>query len=312
MKLVYFGTAEFAVPALRAVAQWTSLVVSQPDRPSGRGMKLQPSPVKRAAEELGIPVLTPEKARDPEFIQRIHEEQADALLVAAYGQILRPALLEAARQGSINLHGSILPKYRGAAPIQRAILEGETETGVTLMQMDVGMDTGDMIALATTPIGPDETAGDLTPRLADLAAGLAREWMPRIAAGDYPRTPQDNDRATHAAKIEKAEAELRPDRPAEEEYRRFRAFTPAPGAYLMTAEGPVKVTQARWVPEAEGTPGTVAALHPDVVIAFQTGGLQLLEVAPPGRKRMSGTDYVHGLRLRPGDALWLPGINSNQ
>jgi methionyl-tRNA formyltransferase len=303
MRVVYFGTAEFAVPALRAVVSAfpgsVKLVVSQPDRPSGRGLKLVPSPVRRAAMELEIPVETPERARAPEFVERLRSLDADVLLVAAYGQILSTSVLESARRGGINLHGSILPKYRGAAPIQRCILEGDTETGVTLMQMDKGMDTGDMIAVARTPIGADETYGVLQERLSQIAAALAVEWMPGIASGDYPRTPQDHDAATYAPKVEKAEAELRWDMSCEEAYRRFRAFTPAPGAFIRTGLGHLKLVNAR-LGSKQGPPGTY--LGGDE-IGFRHGSLALVEVQPEGKKRMQFRDFANGARLRPGDSL---------
>lgn len=303
MRLVYFGTAAFAVPALEALANHVVLVVSQPDRPSGRGLAMRPSPVKEAALALGIDVETPEKSRAPEFVERLRTCEADALFVAAYGQILSQAVLDSARRGGINLHGSILPRYRGAAPIQRAILEGETETGITLMQMDRGMDTGDVIAIARTEIEPDETAGELTPRLAHLAADLAREWAPRINAGNYPRARQDAAAATNAPKVEKAEAELSPMRDAVAEYRRFRAFTPAPGAYLQTAFGLVKVGKARLGTES-AAPGVVVSTAQSCQVAFRSGSLHLLEVQPEGKKRMSGRDFANGLRLRAGDSLF--------
>lgn len=306
--IVYFGTAAFAVPALQAVASHVALVVSQPDKPSGRGLQLKPSPVKQAALELGLPVATPIKARDPEFIAEIEALGADFLLVAAYGQILSERLLLAAKHGGINLHGSILPAYRGAAPIQRCIAEGHTETGVTLMQMDKGMDTGDMIALATTRIGPDETAGEITPRLASMAAALASQWAPRLAVGDYPRTPQDHAAATHAPKIDRIEAELHPIRDAKQEYARFRGFTPAPGAWVQTRDGDLKVTQARFNTET-GTPGLVLALEP-LTVAFLNGALELHEVQPAGKRRMSGSDWARGARLQVGDAIG-PEVSTN-
>lgn len=301
MRLVYFGTSEFAVPALRAVADSVALVVSQPDRPSGRGLRLHPSPVKAAALEMGLPCETPEKSRDPQFVARLRDIEADALLVAAYGQILSTSVLESARRGGINLHGSILPKYRGAAPIQRAILDGERETGVSLMQMDRGMDTGDVIAIERMPIGPDETYGELQSRLADLAAQMAAQWMPRIAVGDYPRTPQDSMSASLAPKVSKQEAELAFERQAILEYRRFRAFTPSPGAYLATSGGPLRIHRARYA-AASGSPGTVVWVSP-LVVAFAEGALQLAEVQPAGRPRMAGRDYANGARLRPGSVL---------
>ncbi len=302
MKLVFFGTADFAVPALRRLAPHVALVVAQPDRPSGRKMHVRPSPVKEAAAELGLACETPERCREPGFIERIAALEADALVVAAYGQIMPERLLNVAKRGGINLHGSLLPKFRGAAPIQRAILEGETETGVTLMQMDKGMDTGDAIASVATPIGRDETAGELFVRLAELAAQLAEEWMPRIVAGDYPRVPQDSDRATYAPKVLKEEARIDVTRRADREYDRFRAFTPSPGAYLGTVLGHVKVSEARWN-SADGTPGTLLALDPVPLLACATGCLELRTVQPEGKKRMSGRDFANGARLAKGMTL---------
>lgn len=299
MRLIFFGTAEFAVPSLLALAQHVVLVVSQPDRPTGRGLRLQSSPVKLAAQELGLPVETPEKSRAPEFVAHLREMAADALVVAAYGQILSVAVLESATRGGINLHGSILPRYRGAAPIQRSILNGDAETGVTLMQMDKGMDTGDMISIRSIAIGQDETYGELQARLAILAADMAQEWMPRIVAGDYPRMPQDAEKATHAAKVEKSEAELQFEMTADEAYRRFRAFTPAPGAFIRTREGLIKISSGR-MGSSRGMAGTLTA--PDEV-GFSQGSLKLLEIQPEGKKRMSFRDFANGARLRVGDSL---------
>lgn len=304
MKLIYFGTGSFALPALFTLAPHVALVVTQPDRPTGRGMRLAPSPAKLQAQELGIPVESPEKSRAPEFVSRLRELDADALVVASYGQILSTAVLESAKRGGINLHGSILPQYRGAAPIQRCLLDGRHETGVTLMQMDRGMDTGDMIHVERTPIDPDETYGELQDRLAFLAARMAAEWMPRIVAGDYPRTPQEMEKATIAPKVEKAEAELSLARGAKAEYDRFRAFTPAPGAFLRTPFGTLRVHGAR-LAEESGEPGTVLAVSPEPIVAFVRGGLRLLEVQPEGKKRMSGRDWANGARLKAGDRLFV-------
>jgi methionyl-tRNA formyltransferase len=265
-------------------------------------MKLQSSPVKEAAIELGLPVETPEKSRHPEFVARLRSENADALVVAAYGQILSQGVLDSAKRGGINLHGSILPKYRGAAPIQRCILDGETETGVTLMQMDKGMDTGDIIAIERTPIDPDETYGELQDRLAVIAAEMSAQWMPRIVAGDYQRHPQDNEGATHAAKVLKEEAELSFGRNAAEEYNRYRAFTPAPGAWIKTSAGQMRVSRmAR--SEHAGAPGEILSTSPNFVVGFGNGALAFIEVQPEGKKRMSGRDFANGARLRPGSRL---------
>jgi methionyl-tRNA formyltransferase len=302
MKLIFFGTASFAVPALKTMAESICLVVSQPDRPGGRGMKEHSSPVKLAAQELGLKIETPEKSRSPEFVDLLRSHEADALLVAAYGQILSMAVLESARRGGINLHGSILPRFRGAAPIQRAILAGEAETGITLIQMDKGMDTGDIIAIERTPIGIDETYGDLQDRLAVVAARMAGEWMPRICAGDYPRTPQNHEEATMAPKVEKVEAELSFNRPAQGEYNRFRAFTPSPGAFFKSRLGIVKIGKARFGTET-GPAGVVISTSQSCQIGFENGSLHLLALQPEGKKRMTGKDFANGLRLRPGDRL---------
>jgi methionyl-tRNA formyltransferase len=259
-------------------------------------MKLRPSPVKEAAAELGLPVETPERARAGEFVDRIRMLDLDALVVAAYGQILSERLLGAAARGGINLHGSILPKYRGAAPIQRAILAGDTETGITLMQMDRGMDTGDIIAIERLPIEPDETAGELQERLADLAASMARDWMPRIVQDEYPRVKQNKAEATYAPKVEKTEARLDPTMSAEEAYRRFRAFTPAPGAFLETLYGTIRLSEVR-LRQENAAPGTYARPHG---VAFVGGTLEMRTIQPHGRPKMSLDAWVNGLRIPEG------------
>ncbi len=301
MRIVYFGTSEFAVPALKALAPNVVLVVSQPDRPTGRGMKLQSSPVKKAALELELPVETPEKARTPEFVEYIQSLNADVHVVAAYGQILSLKLLESAKNGGINLHGSILPSYRGAAPIQRSILNGDDETGVTLMQMDKGMDTGDMIAIAKTPIGPDETYGELQERLSIIARDLIRSWIDRLAKGDYPKNPQEPEFATYANKIDRAETELVVTRSAFEEYDRYRAFTPAPSAFLQTVHGRLKIKDAKFSP-LEGEPGKVVSLCP-LTVSFVSASIELIMVQPEGRPAMSGTDWANGKQLKVGQDL---------
>jgi methionyl-tRNA formyltransferase len=301
MRIVFFGTSEFAVPALEAVAPHVVLAVSQPERPSGRGLGERPSPVHSAALRLGIEVATPRRASEAGFVARVAGLEPDLLLVAAYGQILRQPLLEAGRRGSFNLHGSVLPAWRGAAPIQRSIQAGCEETGVTLMQMDAGLDTGDVVAIERTAVGPDETAGELTVRLADLAARMARQWLPRLASGEYPRTPQDGALATHAPKLEREEGRIDPAGAALEEYRRFRAFTPRPGAFLRLADGTeLKVLRARLAPEATGEPGAVWQTRPELVLCLAQGGIALHEVQAPGRRAVSGRDWANGARLAAG------------
>ncbi|MBI5705559.1 MAG: methionyl-tRNA formyltransferase [Armatimonadetes bacterium] len=302
MKVVFFGTGEFAVPALRRISDHVVLAVSQPDRPSGRGLKVKASPFKEAAIELGLDVATPEKCKEPDFIARIEALSPDVLLVAAYGQIMPMRLFDCARRGGINLHGSILPKLRGAAPIQRAILDGEPETGVTLMQMDKGMDTGDIIAIERTPIGADETYTELQDRLSHIAAGMAAGFLPRICEGNYPRVPQTPDLATYAPMVTKAEAELSFERSASHEYNRFRAFTDRPGAWARTRFGNVRVRQARWSP-CRAPAGSILAVQPSLRVAFADGGMEWIEVQAEGKRPMSGRDFANGQRLKAGDSL---------
>ncbi|HXH60993.1 MAG TPA: methionyl-tRNA formyltransferase [Fimbriimonadaceae bacterium] len=304
MRVVYFGTSDFAVPALERLTQHVVLVVTQPDRPSGRGMELRPSAVKQAALRLGLQVETPVKSRKPEFVERLASLQPDLFVVASYGQILSRALLDVPKHGSVNLHASVLPHFRGAAPIQYALLNGECETGVTVMMMDEGMDTGDIVASATIEIGKEETAGDLHDRLADLAAALAAEWVPKIAQGSFPRTPQDDEQATYAPKVTKQDAQLRFDRPAKAEFDRYRAFTPHPGAFLALPSGTLRVHRAR-LGQGGASPGTVLAVRPDLEVAFADGSLVLDKVQPQGRKAMGGSDFANGARIAAGDCLLL-------
>lgn len=303
MRLAYFGTAPFAVPALKALAPHVVHVVSQPDRPTGRGLKLTPSPVKQTAIELGIPVSMPEKARSPEFIEFLRTLDCDCFVVAAYGQILPQSILDIPTRGCINLHGSILPAWRGAAPIQRAVESGDKESGVTLMQMDKGMDTGDIIAIERTPIHPDETAGELYDRLSHISATLAKEWIDKIVRGDYPRIPQDNDLASHAAKLTKEDRRLEFSKDAQAVYNQFRAVTPSPGAFIETKFGPLKILKAEFVQNMHGTPAEILAVKPELCVSFQNGALNLIEVQPAGKKRISGFDFANGARINTGDCF---------
>jgi methionyl-tRNA formyltransferase len=301
VRLVYFGTSAFAVPALERLAEHVALVVTQPDRPSGRGMSDKPSDVKQAAINLGLPTKTPEKSRDPQFIEQLRALDADAFIVASYGQILSKSLLAAPKQGCFNLHASLLPKYRGASPIQYAVLNGDTETGVTLMLMDAGMDTGDVIAESRTPIAPDETAGELHDRLAAIAADLIGGWIPRLAHGNFPRTPQVQALASFAPKVTKLDSRLDFDRPAKQEYDRYRAFTPFPGAWIETTHGTLKLKRARRA-ATPALPGTVASTKP-FEVAFLHGSLVFETVQQEGRKPVSGEDFANGARIVPGDCL---------
>lgn len=266
-------------------------------------MRIQKSPVQLAAEELGLPVHTPEKARELSFVEFIEGLEADALIVAAYGQILSQRLLDAGKNGGINLHGSILPRYRGAAPIQRAIEAGNFETGVTLMQMDKGMDTGDVIDVVRTEIGEDETYGELQARLSFLAAEQLSAWAPRLAMGEYSRIPQDHSQATHAAKIDRSETELDFEMEISSAYRKFRAFTPSPSTFLQTDQGRLKLIEARICDrQFDSEPGTVVEMHP-LTVQFGGGSMELRVVQPEGKPRQSGADWANGRRLKVGDRM---------
>ncbi len=249
MRLVFFGSGAFAVPILRALAPWVELVVTQPDRPSGRKMVPTPTPVSEAASELGLPLAKPEKCRDAEFVGRVRSLGADALVVASYGQILSEELLGVAAYGGINFHGSVLPFWRGAAPIQWSIRE-RCHAGVTVMQMDRGMDTGDIIAVREHPFRSEwdlPTYGELEATLASWSAELAVAWMPRIAVGEYPRTPQDASQATYAPKLKPEDLAVGFDHPAARV--RLAAGGAAPTRTLAEyVQGPLEAL--------EGLPGT--------------------------------------------------------
>ncbi len=304
MRLVFFGSGIFAVPILRALAPHVIAVVTQPDKPTGRKMVLTPTPVKTVAEELGLPVHTPIKARDPEFVDWVRSLEADALVVASYGQILSQKLLDSATRGGINLHGSILPEYRGAAPIQRCLMDGKPETGVTLMQMDKGMDTGDMIAIETIPITFEDTYATLEPKLGELAAKMAAEWMSRIVAGDYPREQQNHDLATYAPKISKEDGYLNWTDDALTIYHRWQGLYPRPGIVLPSPNGVIKLAKFHVLSStADEPPGTILSVKPQVVVTASNGVLELLEVQPEGKPVMAATAWANGARLAVGDNL---------
>ena len=233
MRTIFFGTPEISVPALEALAATTELlaVVCQPDRPAGRGLALKPPPVKLCAERLGIPCAQPEKVRTRQFVEWVQEQAADVAVVLAYGRILGPRLLEAPRQGCMNLHASLLPRYRGAAPINWAIVHGETETGISLMQMDAGCDTGPVFGQRTIAIGPDETAGALYERLGRLAAEVIRGDLPRAVAGEIEARPQVDEAASLAPLLRKADGLVDWTRPAGQVHDLVRGMTPWPGAH---------------------------------------------------------------------------------
>ena len=312
LKLAFFGTPGLAATHLRALLDAgdddVALVVSQPDRPKGRGRGLQPTPVKAVAEAAGVEVVQPKKLKDGKLATRLRAEGFDLAVVVAYGRILPKDLFEAPRFGAWNVHGSILPRHRGAAPIQHAVLEGDAEAGVTLMLLSEGMDEGDMLLVRSTPVGPDETSGELFGRLAALGARALVEGLRLAKAEGLERRPQDPAAATYAPMLKKSDGRLDLARPAEVLARRVRGLHPWPGAFLETEKGPLKVHRARAVPltEAGAEPGTVASTEGGrLVVATGDGGLELLEVQAPGKKVMGAGDFLRGSGrgLEPGAQL---------
>jgi methionyl-tRNA formyltransferase len=306
MRIVFFGTPEFAVPSFLALVQGrftVAGVVSQPDKPHGRSRsQLVPPPIKVAALSAGVPVLQPVRPVGDVFTASLRRLEPDLGIVVAYGHILRPEVLSIPPRGMINVHASLLPRYRGAAPIQHAILRGETETGVSIMQMEPGLDSGPVLHRVATPIEPDETAGALMARLAGLGATGLIEALSLISGGLARAQPQDHSRATYAPKIDREMAKLVWERDATTLARQIRAFDPAPGAWATLNGGILKVFGAREVP-GTGEPGSVLAAGDRMVIAAGRGAVAIQEVQPAGKNRLSVAAWVRGRGIAPGQRL---------
>jgi methionyl-tRNA formyltransferase len=305
VRVIFWGTPAFSLPALRALGDEghdVVAVVTQPDRPAGRGRELTPSPVKVEAEREMIPVLQPERARGDEFIARLRQFEADISVVVAYGQILKPEVLAVPRLGSVNIHGSLLPELRGAAPVQWSIIRGLETTGVTIMQMDAGLDSGPMLLRVEEPIEADESACELADRLAEIGAEALVEALMLLEAGGLVREEQDHSRATYAPKLDRETARLDWSLPAAEVSRWVRGLDDVPGAWSpLGARGPVKLFRPR-IEERSGEPGTV--LHADesgVLIACGQGSLRITEVQPPGKRRMAAGEWVRGRGVTVGE-----------
>jgi len=326
VRIVFFGTPEFAVPSLESIAREheIALAVAQPDRPAGRGMKLHVPPVIERARELGLATAQPPKIRNAEFLDSIARLAPDAGIVVAYGKILPAALLAIPKHGFFNVHGSILPQYRGAAPIQRAIEAGETMTGVTIMRVDEELDHGPMLAVETTEIGPDERTPALAQRLSHLGADALARVLRDVERGTAVETPQDHARATMAPKIEKSEGEITFEEPASTIYDKFRAFDPWPGisfdglkitrCHPERSEGPARAGHDAPASQPHPSPGSLAPARDDigailaigdegVVVACGAGAIRLLELQRPGKPRMPAAVVARGLGWRVGHVL---------
>jgi len=311
MRIIFMGTPELAAASLRALIASPEFqvlaAVTQPDHPKGRGLKLQPSPVKEVALQNNLSVLQPQRAREETFIEQLSALQPELIAVAAYGQILPKAILDLPRFGCLNVHTSLLPKYRGAAPIQHAILNGDAETGVTIMKMDVGLDTGDILTQEKTPIHAADNSQTLHDRLTAMGANLLVRTIPEFAAGKIQPRPQPSAGVTHAPKIKKHDGEINWTQPARTIWNRVRAMVPWPGAFTHLPGHPQPHLLKLWeaeVTDGAGEPGTI--LHADkngVVIGCGAGALRILVLQREGGRRMSAAEFLAGHPLQPGQKL---------
>jgi len=294
LRVVFAGTPAFAVPALEALLlarHEVALVLTQPDRPSGRGLRLAPSPVAICAERHGVPVSKPESLRSPEVRAQLEALAPDVMVVAAYGQILPQAVLDVPRHGCINIHASLLPRWRGAAPVHRAILAGDQETGVSIMRMDAGLDTGPVLLERGMPIAPDDTTGMLTDKLARLGAEALVDALGRLDG--LEARPQDSARATYASKISKAEAAVDWSRPAEAIARQVRAFNPAPGAQATVRGVRLKIWEAKAVADPR-PPGETVIASGQLRVGCGIGSLQLDLLQREGGRRVTAEEFLRG------------------
>jgi len=304
MRVAFAGTPAFAAVSLEAIAAAGHdivLVLTQPDRPAGRGMAPTRSAVKQLAERLGLPIHQPERLRDSEAQAPLRDARPDVLVVAAYGLILPQAVLDIPRLGAINVHGSLLPRWRGAAPIHRAIMAGDAVTGITIMQMDAGLDTGPMLLAESIPIAADDSTGSLHDRLAALGGVLVVRALDALANGTLHAEPQPAAGVTYAAKIDKREARIDWSRPAAEIERHIRALRPAPGAVSTLRCQDVKLWRAH-VHEGRGTPGEVLAAGADGIdVACGEGALRVVELQRAGGRRLPPADFLRGFPVAAGE-----------
>lgn len=307
MKIIFAGTPQFAADALAALLTQSHQIIAvytQPDRPSGRGMQLTPSPVKQLALQHQIPVLQPPTLKNAEAQQQVQALQADVMIVAAYGLILPKAVLEMPRYGCLNIHGSLLPRWRGAAPIQRALLAGDSTTGITIMQMDEGLDTGAMLLKKTCAIENSDTSQTLHDKLAALGAEAIIEALQQLEKGNLHAQAQDNHAACYAAKLGKAEAQLDWTQSAESLDRAIRAYNPFPGAFATLNGTVIKIWQAAIRKDRHGAPGTVLEVAKDgVLVACGNGALLLQVLQKPNAKALPSAQFLQGFKIQPGDCF---------
>ena len=308
MRLLFIGTSPFAVPTLRKLQDSPEhqilAVVTQPDRPQGRGGKLSVSPVKAAALELGLPLYQPEKVRAKEFVQTVREMAPEIIVVAAFGQIIPQRMLDIPPRGCINVHGSLLPRWRGAAPMQYALMTGDQETGVTTMMMDAGLDTGDILQQASLKLDAIADLGELETKLAEIGAELLMQTLAAISAGTCPRVPQDEALVTLAPSLPPDIGELDWARPAEELHNLVRGVTPKPGAYVLVQGKRLKIWRTDVVGNGHGAVGTIETLGGGgITIKTSRGALRLREVQPESKGRMAADAWARGARFAPGQVL---------
>ncbi|MCP3915397.1 MAG: methionyl-tRNA formyltransferase [bacterium] len=304
------GSPPFATPVFESVLASDHTVcalVTQPDRPRGRGRKVEASPLVERARVAGVEVVQPTTTKDPEFVERMKAHAPDVLLVASYGEILRADVLELAPHGALNVHASLLPRWRGASPIQRAIFAGDLQTGVSIQRMVLALDEGDVLLEERTPIGADETAGELLPRLAILGGEAAVQALDAIAEGSAQFTPQDPERVTYAKKLRKGDGAIDWTRPADELVRLVRAMNPWPLARTTLPDGrALAVWRARAEAGGDAEPGSLVPRGEEPVVACGSGVLRLLEVQPAGKNKMDGNAFLRGARLPEGTRLGQP------
>ncbi|GBC60500.1 methionyl-tRNA formyltransferase [Desulfonema ishimotonii] len=310
-KIVFMGTPDFSVPALRALHESrheVALVVTQPDRPKGRGRKLMPPPVKETALKLGYEVVQPETVRDAAFVETLNAIEPDLFIVIAFGHILSQPLLDLPRLGAVNIHASVLPRYRGSAPIQWAVINGEKETGVTAMFMDRGLDTGDILLVEKMAIGPDDTSGTLHDKLSVLGADLLIRTLEKFEADDIRPVPQDSEQATYAPLLTKRDGQIDWERPAGDIECLIRGVSPWPGAFTWLEGRRVKIFKARPVStDTDAAPGTVIPAFPDELwVATGKGALSILEIQGASGKRLRISDFLRGCTVPPGTCLRAP------